>query len=109
MRVTRTTWIVAAVLLVLLSGISNVTSAQELFSISPSQSTASPGRSPSGTTHATPGASLDPATFIRVYEDTKVGNRFSLYEPVQTVSKKGLQLAAGLESSIVIERDAEKM
>jgi roadblock/LC7 domain-containing protein len=109
MRVTQRDWLVAAVLLVLLSGISEITIAQELSTLPPSQSTDSQGQSPSRITHATAGTSLDPATFIRLYEDTKAGNRFSVYEPVQTISKKGLQLTADLESSIVIEPDAAKM
>ena len=60
-------------------------------------------------------APLNPATFIRIFEDTKDGNHFSRYEPVekkpksQKEPKNGLQLSVDLESSILIAPDPDKM
>ena len=52
---------------------------------------------------------LDPATFIRIFEDTKAGSHLNRYEPVRKGSKNALQFAVDLESSILIAPDGEKM
>jgi hypothetical protein len=52
---------------------------------------------------------LDPATFIRIFEDTKAGNRLTLYEPAKAGSKPALQLSADEVSSIAIEPSPDDM
>jgi hypothetical protein len=52
---------------------------------------------------------LDPATFIRVYEDPKAGGRRSIYTPVKTLVKNNIQLVADYESSIIIVPDGKEM
>jgi hypothetical protein len=54
-------------------------------------------------------APLDPATFIRIIEDTKEGSHLSQYVPVQKGPKNALQFAVDLESSVLIAPDPEKM
>ena len=62
-----------------------------------------------GGTKPTPRNPLDPATFIRIFEDTKAGSHLNRYEPIQKGSKNALQFAVDLESSILIAPDGEKM
>jgi uncharacterized protein (DUF934 family) len=52
---------------------------------------------------------LDPATFIRVYEDPKSGQRSCVYDPLSKECNKVLQSAADLESSILIVPDDKLM
>jgi len=62
-----------------------------------------------GRPKAAPRDPLDPATFIRIFEDTKAGSHLNRYEPVQKGSKNALQFAVDLESSVLIAPDGDKM
>lgn len=61
--------------------------------------------------HSTPASKdpLDPATFIRIFEDTSQGSHLRRYEPIQKGSKNARQFSVDSESSILIEPDPEKM
>ncbi len=51
-----------------------------------------------------------PATFIRIYEDTKAGNRLPpIYDPMKPPQERALQISADENSTIVIEPVPELM
>jgi hypothetical protein len=80
----------------------------QALSVAPTGKTAIAGTS-SKASKSKPTDPIDPSTFIHIFEDTKTGKRWSLYEPEPKGQKRSLQLTADLDSSLVIVPDGHKM
>jgi hypothetical protein len=55
------------------------------------------------------GPNFNPATFVRIYEDTKAGNRIQIYDATKSQAELATHFSADYESTIVIVPDPSLM